>query len=244
MRESFIFYKSFYDAIETLGEKAQLKLYKSIMKLNFNCCENVTELEQLCDDIETTLQQNRNVFAQFLLIKPQILANSKRYFNGLKGASHGALGGAPAGNTNAAKNNPKTTPNKNDNVNVNDNESKEESVKEEKTTSLAVQSPAAHTIKSERFTRPTLEEVAAYCAERGNSVDPQRFIDYYTSKGWKVGNAPMKDWRAAVRTWERKDGTGAGQRRKQQGDPMLECLQRLYAEAEEEERRNAENDGD
>ena len=119
MRESFIFYKSFYDAIETLGEKAQLKLYKSIMKLNFNCCENVTELEQLCDDIETTLQQNRNVFAQFLLIKPQILANSKRYFNGLKGASHGALGGAPAGNTNAAKNNPKTTPNKNDNVNVN-----------------------------------------------------------------------------------------------------------------------------
>lgn len=111
MRDSFIFYKSFYDAIETLGEKSQLKLYKSIMKLNFNCCENVTELGQLCDEIETSLKQNRNVYAQFLLIKPQILANFSRYLNGLKGKSHGVLGGAPKGNKNASKNNPKTTPN-------------------------------------------------------------------------------------------------------------------------------------
>lgn len=111
MRESFIFYKSFYDAIDTLGEKAQLKLYKSIMKLNFNCCENMTELEQLCDEIETNLKQNRNVFAQFLLIKPQILANFSRFLNGSKGKGHGSLGGAPKGNQNAAKNNPKTTPN-------------------------------------------------------------------------------------------------------------------------------------
>lgn len=111
MRESFIFYKSFYDAIDTLGEKAQLKLYKSIMKLNFNCCENMTELEQLCDEIETSLKQNRNVFAQFLLIKPQILANFSRFLNGSKGKGGGSLGGAPKGNQNAAKNNPKTTPN-------------------------------------------------------------------------------------------------------------------------------------
>ena len=56
-----------------------------------------------------------------------------------------------------------------------------------------------------RFTSPTLDEVEAYCAERGNGVDPQQFIDFYTSKGWKVGDQPMKDWRAAVRTWEAKD---------------------------------------
>ena len=59
--------------------------------------------------------------------------------------------------------------------------------------------------KRRRFTQPTLEEVTAYCEERGNSVDPQRFIDYYTANGWKVGKNPMKDWRAAVRTWERGD---------------------------------------
>lgn len=53
-----------------------------------------------------------------------------------------------------------------------------------------------------RFTPPTLEDVAAYCRERGNGIDPQQFIDHYTSNGWKVGNTRMKDWRAAVRTWE------------------------------------------
>lgn len=53
-----------------------------------------------------------------------------------------------------------------------------------------------------RFVKPTLEEVKAYCKERGNSVDPQRFVNYYESKGWLVGKSPMKDWKAAVRTWE------------------------------------------
>jgi len=64
-----------------------------------------------------------------------------------------------------------------------------------------------------RFTSPTLDEVEAYCAERGNGVDPQQFIDFYTSKGWKVGDQPMKDWKAAVRTWEKRDGRQAGQER-------------------------------
>ena len=53
------------------------------------------------------------------------------------------------------------------------------------------------------FAPPTLADVTAYCAERGNSVDPQHFIDYYASNGWRVGKNPMKDWKAAVRTWER-----------------------------------------
>lgn len=57
--------------------------------------------------------------------------------------------------------------------------------------------------KRKRFTPPTLEEVRAYCNERNNNVDPQRFIDYYTSNGWQVGKNKMKDWKAAVRTWER-----------------------------------------
>ena len=56
-----------------------------------------------------------------------------------------------------------------------------------------------------RFIAPTIEDVIAYCKERGNRVDPERFIDYYTSNGWKVGKNPMKDWKAAVRTWERSE---------------------------------------
>lgn len=56
-----------------------------------------------------------------------------------------------------------------------------------------------------RFVRPSVDEVRAYCTERGNSVDPQQFVDFYESKGWKVGNQSMKDWKAAVRTWEKRD---------------------------------------
>lgn len=54
-----------------------------------------------------------------------------------------------------------------------------------------------------RFNPPSLEEVQAYCNERNNNVDAERFIDYYTSNGWKVGKNPMKDWKSAIRTWER-----------------------------------------
>ena len=54
-----------------------------------------------------------------------------------------------------------------------------------------------------RFVPPTLEEVKAYCDERQNNVDAQKFIDYYTSNGWQVGKNKMRDWKAAVRTWER-----------------------------------------
>ena len=54
-----------------------------------------------------------------------------------------------------------------------------------------------------RFSPPTLEDVAAYCAERGSKVDPQRWYDFYLSNGWKVGKNPMRDWKAAVRSWER-----------------------------------------
>lgn len=57
----------------------------------------------------------------------------------------------------------------------------------------------------ERAHRPTVEEVAAYCRERGNNVDAERFVDFYASKGWKVGNQPMKDWKACVRTWEKRE---------------------------------------
>ena len=57
--------------------------------------------------------------------------------------------------------------------------------------------------KSKRFSPPTLLEVEDYCFERKNTVDASKFIDYYTSNGWKVGKNAMKDWRAAVRTWEK-----------------------------------------
>ena len=54
-----------------------------------------------------------------------------------------------------------------------------------------------------RFIPPTIEQVKEYCKERNNSVDAEAFVDFYQSKGWMVGKNKMKDWKAAVRTWER-----------------------------------------
>ena len=56
-----------------------------------------------------------------------------------------------------------------------------------------------------RFIPPTVEEVQAYCDERKNGVDAQRFVDYYTRNGWMCGKSKMKDWKASVRLWERND---------------------------------------
>lgn len=68
--------------------------------------------------------------------------------------------------------------------------------------------------KSKKFVKPTLEEVRAYCRERNNNVDPESFIAYYESNGWKVGRNSMKNWKAAVRTWER-NGYGNSQPKKE-----------------------------
>lgn len=57
--------------------------------------------------------------------------------------------------------------------------------------------------KTSRFQKPSIEEIKAYCKERNNTVDPEKFHDFYESKGWYVGKTKMKDWRAAVRTWEK-----------------------------------------
>lgn len=61
------------------------------------------------------------------------------------------------------------------------------------------------TVRAARFTPPTAAEVAAYCAEKGYGIDAERFVAYYESNGWRVGKNPMRDWRAAVRTWTRND---------------------------------------
>lgn len=86
---------------------------------------------------------------------------------------------------------------------------------------------------SGRFAPPDLDEVLAYCQERGSSVDPERFFDYYTSNGWKVGKNPMKDWKAAVRSWERS-GNDTPQRAKSSDslDDQYEMMRRWAIEHE------------
>ncbi len=75
--------------------------------------------------------------------------------------------------------------------------------------------------KRTRFTPPTVEQVYEYCQERQNTVDPERFVNFYESKGWLVGKSKMKDWKAAVRSWERNS------EQRQHTDPLTEKLERL-----------------
>ena len=153
----------------------------------------------------------------FEMVRQDIDYNNRKYEETcVRNSSNGKKGGAPKGNHNAQKqpkttdrlkNNPKqpkTTENKHNDVDNDvdvdiDNElldksnNKEKEIKEKE---ISI---------STRFVKPTVEEIKAYCTERNNGIDAQSFFDFYQSKGWKVGNTPMKDWRACVRTWERKN---------------------------------------
>ena len=59
--------------------------------------------------------------------------------------------------------------------------------------------------KRNKFVIPTVEDVQEYCDERGNNIDAQHFVDYYSARGWMLGKNHIKDWKACVRTWERND---------------------------------------
>lgn len=72
-----------------------------------------------------------------------------------------------------------------------------------------------------KFTKPTVEEVDDYCKEKGYSIDAAYFVDYYESKGWLVGKTPMKDWKAAVRTWVRHNQKDTPRQRR---DPEVKFL--------------------
>lgn len=129
-------------------------------------------------------------------------------------AEAGRKGGAPKGNQNAQKdeeNKQKQTKQANgcfasekqtkQAVNVNVNEDVDVNV------NVDVSGKENDKKKSaKRFSPPTIDEIMGYCKERNNRVDPERFYNFYESKGWMVGKNKMKDWKAAIRSWEQRDG--------------------------------------
>ena len=60
------------------------------------------------------------------------------------------------------------------------------------------------------FSPPTIEEVRSYCQERKNNVDAEQFVNFYAAKGWMIGKTKMKDWKASVRTWEKRETARSG----------------------------------
>lgn len=93
---------------------------------------------------------------------------------------------------------------------ANRNESQSDKTRSQSIAKIAVSESVSVSVSKDkeskrRFTPPSREDVQAYIAEKGYNVDAERFIDFYTSKGWVIGKSPMKDWRAAVRNWAKRD---------------------------------------
>lgn len=183
-RESFIFYRSFYEAIEEADEKAQLELYRAIAKYSLDGTPP-TGLKGM-------------VKALWNAFKPQLDANTRRFLNGLKGAEHGKKGGAKTGNQNARKttpkqplNDPKTTPNVNVNVNVNDNVNKN----------------IPPIIPQEEFLAPDKTAVIEEAEKIGMGMEyGVKFFDYYALNDWRDKKGrKLKDWKAVLRAWSKSE---------------------------------------
>lgn len=186
--DSFVFYPTFLEQIEAIrNDRVQLALFKAVVK--YGLYGDIPDFSDI-DSIGGVLDA---VFVPMKYVIDEAKARRKRNIaNGLKG-------GAPKGNKNAAKPQPKTTqnnpkqPTSNLNVNVNGNGNVNNS------TNVERGKGAKH------FSKPTLADVEAFISENGLQMDGAAFYDYYESNGWKVGRGAMKDWKAAVRNWARRE---------------------------------------
>ena len=97
------------------------------------------------------------------------------------------------------------------------------------------------TTKRKRFEKPTLSEIEQYCIERNNNVNAEHFFDYYESNGWKVGKNSMKDWKAAVRTWERSEYRNVKVSKKQQAIDVVNDLMQEFGGANEQSATDSES---
>lgn len=228
MREGFIFYESFRSAMKGLPAETQLLLYHALA-------------DYALYDIEPDFSDDGIALGFFTLMRPQIDANNRRRDAGLRGgrplrsSAEESYEKPQDAAMEQFENQSETNVKPNDNQAVTKDEPKEkekekdkikEKEKEKANGNVKENAKAFCADKPRRFTKPTVAEIGAYCRERGNGVDPQRFFDFYEAKGWRIGNQPMQDWQAAVRTWEgreqAKPPNQGGAYAKKNGKPQIE----------------------
>ena len=175
--ESFVFYRSFRDAIEEMTDENKLATLLAI-------CDYA--LYGVEPDLKDAMSR-----AVFTVARPSIDANKDRRANG-------KLGGRPP---------KKPMVSDSENHRFSKMESTETETVSESESGTGAKG-AGKPPKRPHFVPPDVSEVASYCSERKNGIDAASFIDYYAARGWKLnGGQPMKDWKAAVRTWERRNKT-------------------------------------
>ncbi len=216
-KKSFILYTDQEKHISMLTDAQAGQLLKAIY--SYASQQTAPELTDSC------------VKMAFSFISEQINRDTEKYAEICERRRiAGKKGGAPLGNTNASKSDKTTNcfskqPNQPDNINdtatVNDtenvnvtvNESESENDNENDTElhsmsngNSCADAPAHSSGKSDEcFVPRDIKDINAYCSEISKPIDADAFINYYQSNGWKVGKNPMKDWKAAVRQWRKRD---------------------------------------
>lgn len=202
-KETVIFYRDWYDSMEGLSDEERLAIYDAVMRYAFTGEQPTDRLIKYATALMCkTIDRDNGKFEE------RCERNRRNAMNRWRKRIEEA--DAVAANE-SERMRPHTVDAENDineNENGNDNEPTNVGESKEKPSNEGKKKVAP--TKVMRFVKPTVEEVEAYCRERGNYVNASHFCDYYESKGWKVGSAPMKDWKAAVRTWEQKDGRKPG----------------------------------
>ena len=185
-RTAFTFYRTFCEGVKTLPENEQLEFLWAVIDLALD-----------------NREPNENAFSAlgrifWRMIKPNIMADRRKFENGCKGGKYGHLGGAPSekmkGNQNARKH-PKTNPKTNPNVDVDVDVDVDDDV------NVEVKERSARV----RFMPPTFAELNEYIVSNFYQVDADSFYSHYEAIGWKVGKNPMKDWKAAVKSWHSRE---------------------------------------
>lgn len=181
MRENFTFFSGYWDVLKDLPTRDYNVLTKAIFEYVFE--GKVPELKGVI----------KNYFS---LMKPYIDASAER-----------KKAGAPKGNQNAKKENNAENNSKNNSETIKNNpknNSLEIEIEKEKEIEVENKRESKRE-KRAAFSPPSLDEVTQYCLERKNGINPQTFIDFYEAKGWMIGKEKMKDWKAAIRTWEARN---------------------------------------
>ena len=175
IRDSFIFYRSFYQSAKKLPKEDKAELFDAI-------CSYALDGES----VEMSVVPE----AIFTVIKPNLDANRRKWENGCKEKKKTSKIEADEEQeiSKDEANDKQTISKAQGNVDVNVDVDVDKDVKSKS--------------ESKRFSPPSLLQVSDYCQERKNSVNPEKWIAHYQSNGWKVGKNSMKDWKAAVRTWE------------------------------------------
>lgn len=182
MREGFIFYNSYLEAAKDMPPKDRLAFYDALIGYAIEGKE------------PTSITKVANI--AFVLSKPQVDANNRRYENGKQGGRPKKTDGFENEKPMVSEKNLSEKPK----YKEKDKEKEKDNDKEKEC--IMVADAPTHT---QRFIKPTIDEIRSYCKERRNNVDAEKFFNWYEMKGWRVGKSPMKDWQAAVRTWEHRD---------------------------------------